>query len=336
MLSSTALIWTVIAAAVCWFFAVNQIYALWRTWRDHPGNRTWSMVPGRIAISRVGVSPTHPSGRDPAHAGAVIRYRYRVAEKDYEGDSIRIGGKSRSMGLLAKALIKKFPEGRPVEVYYDPADPSKSSLDMKGKGASGSIIILIVFGAIAGMLTAHAVAGKMIMMENGLPVFALGVPIALVLVCFGCVALYISELRKSKESATWPTTEGKIVDSKVVVHEETRTDDDGDESTSTVYRPNIRFSYSVNGLAYTADTWKGRMRVSTGAPKYSEGVVARYPVGRAVTVHYDPTQPDFAVLEPGNRDGATVPLIVGIVFGLTGVLFLWAMTQAEWVNAAGT
>ena len=23
------------------------------------------------------------------------------------------------MGLLAKALIKKFPEGRPVEVYYD-------------------------------------------------------------------------------------------------------------------------------------------------------------------------------------------------------------------------
>jgi hypothetical protein len=333
MLSTTALIWTIIAAAVCWFFAVNQIYALWKTWRGHPGSRTWSVTHGHIAISRVGVSPTHPSGRDPAHAGALIRYRYRVDEKDYEGDSIRIGGKSRSMGMLATALIKKFPDGRPVEVYYDPKDPSKSSLDMKGKGPHGSIIILIVFGAIAGVLTAHAIAGKMIMMENGLPMFALGGPIAMILICFGCAALYISELRKAKQSAAWPTTEGKILDSKVVEHEETRTDDDGDESTSTVYRPDIRYGYCVDGGNYTADTWKGRLRVSSGSPKYAERVVARYPVGRTVTVHYDPTDPGMGVLEPGNRDGATVPLIVGIIFGLVGTLFLWAMTQAEWVQA---
>jgi hypothetical protein len=334
MLSTTALIWTIIAAAVCWFFAVNQIYALWKTWRDHPGNRTWSVVAGRIAISRVGVSPTHPSGRDLAHAGAVIRYRYRVGDRDYEGDNIRIGGKSRSTGLLAKALTEKFPDGRPVEVYYDPADPSKSSLEMKGKGgSSGSIIFLIVFGAIAGILTAHAIAGKMIMMDNGLPMFALGMPIAMVLICFGCVALYISELRKSKASAAWPTTQGRIVDAKVVEHVETRTDDDGDESTSTVYRPDIRYSYRVDGADHTADTWKGRVRYSTGSPKYAEGVVARYPVGQTVTVHYDPADPGMGVLEPGNRDGATVPLIVGIVFGLVGMLFLWAMIAAEWVQA---
>jgi Protein of unknown function (DUF3592) len=333
MLSTTALIWTIVAAAVCWFFAVNQIYALWKTWADHPGNHTWSMAPGRIAISRVSVSPTHPSGRDPAHAGAVIRYRYRVGETDYEGDSIRIGGKSRSMGLLAKALIKKFPEGRPVEVYYDPADPAKSSLDMKGKGPHASIIILIVFGAIAGVLTAHAIAGKMIMMENGLPIFALGVPIAMILICFGCVALYFSELRKAKQNTTWPTTEGKILGSKVVGHEETRTDDDGDESTSTVYRPDIRYSYRVNGADYAADTWKGRMRYSSGSPKYAERAVARYPVGQTVTVHYDPADPGMGVLELGNHDGAGVALAVGIVFGLTGALFLWAMTQAEWVQA---
>jgi Protein of unknown function (DUF3592) len=333
MLSTTALIWTIIAAAVCWFFAVNQIYALWKTWADHPGTRTWSMVPGRIAISRVGVSPTHPSGRDPAHAGAIIRYRYRVGEKDYEGDSIRIGGKSRSMGLLAKALIKKFPDGRPVEVYYDPKDPSKSSLDMKGKGPHGSIIILIVFGAIAGILTAHAIAGKMIMMENGLPAFALGMPIAMILICFGCVALTISELRRAKASTAWPTTKGKVVDSKVVEHEETRTDDDGDESTSTVYRPHIRYSYRADGADYTADTWKGRLRVSSGSPKYAERVVARYPAGQTVTVHYDPTDPGMGILEPGNHDGAGVALTVGIIFGLAGALIFWAMTAAEWVQA---
>ena len=47
------------------------------------------------------------------------------------------------------------------------------------------------------------------------------------------------------------------------------TDDDGDESTSTVYRPHIRYSYRVDGANYTADTWKGRLRVSSGSPKYA-------------------------------------------------------------------
>ena len=61
-----------------------------------------------------------------------MRYHYRVGGKDYEGDGFKIGGKSRAGGLVAKALIKKYPECRDVDVYYDPADPARSSLEEKG------------------------------------------------------------------------------------------------------------------------------------------------------------------------------------------------------------
>ena len=85
MLSSTALIWTIVAAAVCWFIAINQVSALWKSVRDASSRRRWSVAQGKITISRLGVSPTHPSGLDPAEAGAMMRYHYRVGAKVTRG-----------------------------------------------------------------------------------------------------------------------------------------------------------------------------------------------------------------------------------------------------------
>ena len=335
MLSSTALIWTVIAAVICWFIAINQIYALWKMVGDKSSQRYWSVAQGKITISRLDVSATHPAGLDPADAGAMMRYHYRVGAKDYEGDGFQIGGKSRTMGLIAKALVKKYPAGKPVDVYYDPADPTKSALEQKGKGsAPATFVFLVVFTAIAGILTAHAIAGKMIMMSNGLPMFALGLPSAALLVAAGSFAAYFVQRRASKASASWPTTQGQIICSRVVEKTERSRDDDGDEREDTTYRPDIRFAYRVDGTNYAADTWKPGGIVGSGSPKYAEKIVARYAAGQSVFVFYNPAHPDVAVLEPANRDGAAVPLVFGVVFGLAGTLFMWLMTHGHWVNAA--
>jgi hypothetical protein len=335
MLSATALMWTVIVAAICWFLVANQIYALWKMLGDKSSQRYWSVAQGKITISRLGVSATHPSGLDPADAGAIMRYHYRVGAKDYEGDGFRIGGKSRAMGLIAKALIKKYPEGKPVDVYYDPADPAQSALEQKGKGhLPGALIIVIVFAAIGGVLTAHAIAGKMIMMSNGLPMFALGLPSAALLVAAGSFAAYFIQRRASKASASWPSTQGQIICSRVVEKTERRRDDDGEEREDTTYRPDIRFAYRVDGTNYATDTWKPGGIAGSGSPKYAEKIVARYAAGQSVFVHYNPAHPDVAVLEPANRDGAAAPLVFGVVFGLAGTLFMWLMTHGHWVNAA--
>ena len=41
MLSSNALLWTAIFAAVCWLIAAGQIYALWKMVRDRSAGRHW-------------------------------------------------------------------------------------------------------------------------------------------------------------------------------------------------------------------------------------------------------------------------------------------------------
>ena len=53
--------------------------------------------------------------------------------------------------------------------------------------------------------------------------------------------------------------------------------------------------------------------------------IAQYPVGAPVTVHYDPLDPERAVLDPTARTGRAAPLLFGMVFGGIGALFLWCM-----------
>jgi hypothetical protein len=335
MLSSTALIWTIAIAAVCWLIAIGQLRALYKSVGDGSAQRRWSVAQGKITISKLGTSPTHPSGLDPAEAGAMMRYHYRVGAKDYEGDGFKIGGKTRAGGLVAKALIKQYPEGRDVDVYYDPADPAHSSLEEKGSVTKPTIFVFfIVFAAIGGILTAHAIAGKMIMMSNGLPMFALGLPSAALLVAVGAFVAYFNQRRDFKASASWPAIPGKIISSDIIEDTETRRDDDGRETESTTYRPDIRFAYSIGGADYATDTWKLGGIVGSGSPKYAQGVIGRFPAGQAVTVYYNPASPDVAVLDPANRDGAWMPLIFGVAFGLAGVGFMWLFTHGHWVNAA--
>ena len=339
MLSPTALLWTQISAAVGWLLVACLIRALWRLARDESARRVWSMTQGKITVSKADASPTHPTHGDAADTGVILRYRYRVGGKDYEGDGAQIGGKSRAMGLLAKALLKKFPEGRDVDVYYDPMEPSHSALEPKGKGSATPIVVfLVVFATITGFLTAHAIAGKVLMMSNGLPYFALGLPVAALLTALGAFAAYVAMLREAKASASWPTTDGKIVTSRVVEQrEEVESEDSNGRkewTTEITYRPEIRFTYRVAGNDYSTDTWKPGATVAYGTPKRAEAAVARYAVGLSVPVHYDPAHPDTAVLEPGNREGAGVVLVAGVAFGLAGALFMWLMTQGQWVNAA--
>lgn len=339
MLSPTALLWTQIIAAVGWLIVACQLYGLWKIIRDKSATRVWSVTQGKITVSKAGASPTHPTHGDVADIGVVIRYHYRVGEKDYEGNGARIGGKSRTMGLLAKALLKQYPEGRDIDVYYDPTNPADSSLEEKGRNSVTTLVVFfVVFASITGILTAHAIAGKMIMMSNGLPFFTLILPTAALLVGAGAIAAYVVERRKRRAAASWPSTEGKIVVSKVVEEQEHEDHEDSDgrteERIDTFYRPEIRFAYRVGAADYSSETWKPGAIVSHGTPGPAEKVVARYTAGQKVAVYYDPKRPDMGVLEPNNREGAGVVLVVGIAFGLVGTLFMWLMTHGQWVNAA--
>ncbi len=136
-----------------------------------------------------------------------------------------------------------------------------------------------------------------------------------VFVVFGLVFVIISITSKRRAAAaqTWPTTPGEITASRVDIH--TSTDNDG--HTSTTYKPVVAYRYELMGLQYTGE------RIAFGANTFnrrkSDEIIARYPVGQSVTVHYNPDKPQDAVLET-EVHGGTVSLIIGIVLMGVGVV----------------
>ncbi len=125
----------------------------------------------------------------------------------------------------------------------------------------------------------------------------------LVVAVFGVVTII-----RAGRSLSWPTTEGVVTTSQVVVR-------DGN------YAPAVVFTYAVGGKAYHGT------EVAIGAHfTSSDGGDAavcanRYPVGSKVTVFFDPEAPDHSVLEPGVSKRTYLPLVFGIGFGAAGVWF---------------
>lgn len=58
-----------------------------------------------------------------------IQYRYQVEGKEYIGDTITAGFPNIVDRLsTAENLLKEYPVGKEVSVYYNPKSPSDSSL----------------------------------------------------------------------------------------------------------------------------------------------------------------------------------------------------------------
>ncbi len=121
-------------------------------------------------------------------------------------------------------------------------------------------------------------------------------------------------VRLSRRSRTWPTVHGVVTYSRVVTVPSTR--------YSLPYQARIGYRYKVGERSYIATG------VSLNAGAYrsrseAEEVTTRYPVGKQVTVYYDPEDPVTAVLEPGG--GLDLSALVGVtgVLGLLIALWIW-------------
>jgi hypothetical protein len=126
----------------------------------------------------------------------------------------------------------------------------------------------------------------------------------------------IQDRKKARASLTWPSVQGRVIESRVV--ESRSTDSDGD--TTTTYRPYIKYEYQVIGTTFTSDKLAVGPAVSTSNYRKSEEKVNRMPVGSTVTVYYNPDDPTDAVLE--QRSNAKLLLILGIIFAVIGLCFL--------------
>ena len=132
-------------------------------------------------------------------------------------------------------------------------------------------------------------------------------------------------------SLDWPVAEGHILRTDI---EEVRSNkqDTGDANTTTNwkpggqiirYRPIIEYQWQVDGGIYE------RNRIDFSAAKANEdtreaaeAIIAPYPVGSAVDIHYDPNKPSRGILQPGAHwDGLGVTLIAAFVLAVFALVF---------------
>jgi hypothetical protein len=85
----------------------------------------------------------------------------------------------------------------------------------------------------------------------------------------------------------YATVGGRVIQSEVEAH----------QGRSTAYSPKIKYTYQVNGKAYTGDRYRyGQISSNDGSARR---IVAEYPVGRQIDVHYAAADPSDAVLLTG-------------------------------------
>jgi hypothetical protein len=102
------------------------------------------------------------------------------------------------------------------------------------------------------------------------------------------------ELDKMRRSVSWPHVKGEITRSEVVMEQ----DRPGGVFSAEA---RIEYAYTVDEYGYEADTPILGATVEVGDGP-ANALCARYPMGAAVDVYYDPMDPTVAFLERSDTD----------------------------------
>ena len=110
----------------------------------------------------------------------------------------------------------------------------------------------------------------------------------------------------------WPATGAEIIHSEAEIPPTRSSEEEPD------CRVNIRYRYRVDAREYEGD------RLRFGGPaammqEAAEAMVARYPVGAKVNIHYDPKHPDHAVLD-GVHQASSGLIVAILLFGSIGAV----------------
>ncbi len=141
-----------------------------------------------------------------------------------------------------------------------------------------------------------------------------GIIFLIVGIVFVSVGYYLQ--KEAKKVEKWPSVKGVVVESKVVSHLDS-------ESNQTMYAPAITYRFKVGNKEFTSSSY-GFMNVSYSDSSKAEKIVKAYPAGKEVTVYYNPENPYKAVLNKKSSFLVYIPQILGWVFVVIGgILFFF-------------
>ena len=131
-------------------------------------------------------------------------------------------------------------------------------------------------------------------------------------------------LQYSYASKSWPAVPGTITRSEVDVWQ---------RDSQTHYQPDIAYSYTINGEKYTSS------KITIGDPPLDNNVTrakrlqSEYPVGKEVSVYYDPELPESSALKPGSKSGDYMLAGFAAIFFFVGLVALFQGLKARRIAA---
>lgn len=131
-------------------------------------------------------------------------------------------------------------------------------------------------------------------------------------------------LKVARESANWPTAQGRILSSEKTYVTSSTTSTSNSSTVAggttrkswTSYRPSISYSYTVDGSEYEST----RLELGSIDMGRTDEYLEDFPEGKEVTVHYNPEDPEQAVLIAGAD--ATFYVLITLGFLAIGLAIL--------------
>jgi hypothetical protein len=122
-------------------------------------------------------------------------------------------------------------------------------------------------------------------------------------------------IRKSKSVQQWPSTTGRITESTTLGSFQ-----QSGKGRIWIEEPKLSYTYVVDGKEYTGHDI-GIAETDTASKQAAEDKIAPYPMGKDVTVFYNPKSPDDSVLEK-QLDTAALSIvgIIGSIFLVIGIV----------------
>ena len=120
---------------------------------------------------------------------------------------------------------------------------------------------------------------------------------------------------RGHRTSKWPAVPGRIIESHVVVAGAVQLRPDM-PPTQPIFAPQIVYEYKVglSKLRGSVLDYGGSSPTQTGAQE----VCDEHPLGKTVSVHYDPLDPENAVLYTGVNEVSVIELVIGFGLFLAG------------------
>ncbi|HVT55298.1 MAG TPA: DUF3592 domain-containing protein [Xanthobacteraceae bacterium] len=199
--------------------------------------------------------------------------------------------------------------------------PPRPSDGSEPPQAAVIFLIACIFGlpALAWLLGLFGVDWRSFLpwsMSENWYIVAIFVPLPLLVL----VAL-VTKLLEVRRAESWKQTTGRIVKSEV----EARHHQFAGEAETVKNVAAIEYEFSVGGKDYRG----ARIGIGDIGPNEIDATLAKYPVGKAVTISYDPAHPKNCVLEREVPKGVVSGCYLMLILAAAGIAgFYFAVTNA--------